>query len=655
MHDTDRAREALQWVDAGCQRTEWATIGMAAKDAGLDVDDFIAWSRGAANFQSERDCRDAWRSFKPGSVTAATLFAKAREAGWREQTNGRHHEAPKRPQEPRKADPKAERPRFDCAAVWRDSEPATADHPYIARKLGLPDGLRVVPAGSALRINRQSVAGWLAVPLYDGDELASLQFIGPDGGKLTAPGPMRGWFTVGGPIAPGATAYVCEGIGQAWSAHQATQAPAVVAFGLGRMKPTAQALADQGARVVLVADVGTEAKIEEAAKEIGCAWVAPPADLGKNGDLNDLHQRDGLQAVAALLSSAAEPERPSYAELANLDTDPPPPREWAVRDWLPRGTVTSLFGGGGIGKSLFVQQLATCIANGVQVLGQPVTMGPVLAFLCEDDNDEIRRRQAAILAHLGRSPEYSAAGLHIEGRAGLDNVLVTFGPDRKPTPGTFLAVLYRECERIRPVALILDNIAQLFGGLENDRHQVTVFANILTGIARRFDLAALLLGHIAKGPASEYSGSTAWEAAVRTRLWMERRDDGLIELHRRKANYAGQGSMLLEYRHGALAEVNPDDNAAAASLTLAQAERDVLAALDTLTARQVSTSQVPTATTYLPRLAEREKLLGSTTKDNAARALSALIDRGEILVGQPLGWKKADRHQATGLARRATE
>ncbi len=655
MLDTDRAREALQWVDAGCDRTEWARIGMAAKDAGLDVDDFIAWSRGAANFQSERDCRDAWRSFKPGSVTAATLFAKAREAGWREQTNGRHHEAPKRAQEPRKPEPKPERPPFDFAAVWRDSEPATAAHGYIARKLGLPEGLRVVPAGSALRINRQSVAGWLAVPLYDGDELASLQFIGPEVGKLTAPGPMRGWFTVGGPIAPGTTVHVCEGIGQAWSAHQATQLPAVVAFGLGRMKPTAQALADQGARVVLVADVGTEAKIEEAAKEIGCAWVAPPADLGKNGDLNDLHQRDGLQAVAALLSSAAEPERPSYAELANLDTDPPPPREWAVRDWLPRGTVTSLFGGGGIGKSLFVQQLATCIANGVQVLGQPVTMGPVLAFLCEDDNDEIRRRQAAILAHLGRSPAYSAEGLHIEGRAGLDNVLVTFGPDRKPAPGAFLAVLYRECERIRPVALILDNIAQLFGGLENDRHQVTVFANILTGIARRFDLAALLLGHIAKGPASEYSGSTAWEAAVRTRLWMERRDDGLIELHRRKANYAGQGSMLLEYRHGALVEVNPDDNAAAASLTLAQAERDVLAALDTLTARQVSTSQVPTATTYLPRLAEREKLLGSTTKDNAARALSALIDRGEILVGQPLGWKKADRHQATGLARRATE
>src|SRR5690606_28630127 len=82
MNDLERAREALRHLDAGCPRPEWAVIGMAAKDAGLDVDDFISWSRGAANFDSERDCRTAWRSFKRGSVTAATLFAKAIEAGW---------------------------------------------------------------------------------------------------------------------------------------------------------------------------------------------------------------------------------------------------------------------------------------------------------------------------------------------------------------------------------------------------------------------------------------------------------------------------------------------------------------------------------------------------------------------------------------------
>ena len=32
--------------------------------------------------------------------------------------------------------------------------------------------------------------------------------------------------------------------------------------------------------------------------------------------------------------------------------------------------------------------------------------------------------------------------------------------------------------------------------------------------------------------------------------------------------------------------------------------------------------------------------------------VSLSIDRGEILVGQPLGWRKADRHVATGLTRK---
>ena len=85
-----------------------------------------------------------------------------------------------------------------------------------------------------------------------------------------------------------------------------------------------------------------------------------------------------------------------------------------------------------------------------------------------------------------------------------------------------------------------------------------------------------------------------------------------------------------------------------------EAERKILSALEVFTARQIATSQAPNAQTYLPRLAERDGLLDGASGTIARRALSALIDRGEILVGQSLGWKKADRHPAMGLARRAT-
>ncbi len=349
---------------------------------------------------------------------------------------------------------------------------------------------------------------------------------------------------------------------------------------------------------------------------------------------------------------APVPAQPfAYVSLADLSENPPPEREWVWRPWFPRGTLVAGFGGAGIGKTLFAQQVGTCVGNGVPIFGQPVTQGPVIGLFGEDDPEELRRRQGDILAHLGRSPSYSSEGLHFEGRAGLENVLMTFGADRVPLYTPLMQQVHDECARLRPALVILDNIAQMFGGLENDRHQVTVFANALTGIAREFNCCVLLLGHVAKAEGSEYSGSTAWEAAVRTRLWLERRVDGLVELHRAKANYAARDSVLLEYQHGAFVQIDAT-SAATDSLVMAQAEIDLLAALDTLTARQVATSQAPTATTFLPKLAGKENLLNGTTVEVAARALAGLIDRGELLVGQPLGWKKADRHPAIGIARK---
>lgn len=342
---------------------------------------------------------------------------------------------------------------------------------------------------------------------------------------------------------------------------------------------------------------------------------------------------------------------PRYVDFATLDAEQPPEREWTVADWLPRGTVTTLFGAGGAGKSLLVQQVATHVANGIPIFEKAVSTGPVLGFLCEDDDDELRRRQRALLAHMGRSASMSSADLYLQGRAGQDNVIASFDARRKLQTTPFADMIEREIERLGPVLVVLDNIAQMYGGAENDRHQVTAFCNLLAGWARRYNCAVLLLGHVAKVTGSEFSGSTAWEAAVRTRLWLDRRPDGMVELHRKKANYAAQGSALLEYRYGAFAEVT-DATGAADSFAVAQAEADVLRALDTLTGRQIATSHNPNARTYLPRLAQRESLLNGTALPNACRALANLIDRGEIMATATLPWRTSTRHQAVGIARK---
>ena len=78
-----------------------------------------------------------------------------------------------------------------------------------------------------------------------------------------------------------------------------------------------------------------------------------------------------------------------------------PERQWLVRDWLPAGHATILYGDGGTGKSLLSQQLMTACATGTRWCGLDVTRCRVFALLCEDEEGELHRRQAAINAAMG--------------------------------------------------------------------------------------------------------------------------------------------------------------------------------------------------------------------------------------------------------------
>src|SRR5688500_8461627 len=109
---------------------------------------------------------------------------------------------------------------------------------------------------------------------------------------------------------------------------------------------------------------------------------------------------------------------------AQLGDGPVPARKWLVDSWIPSGGNVCLLGGdGGVGKSLLAQQLATAVATGTQWLGQPVLSGPVLYVSCEDDRDELHRRQAAINARQGVAWR-QLENLHFVDRVGRDNSIV---------------------------------------------------------------------------------------------------------------------------------------------------------------------------------------------------------------------------------------
>ena len=80
----------------------------------------------------------------------------------------------------------------------------------------------------------------------------------------------------------------------------------------------------------------------------------------------------------------------------SLNGKPMPERRWIVPDWVPHGHTTILSGDGGVGKSLLAMQLLTACATGGEWLGERVMKCKAVGIFCEDDSDEIHRRQAAI-------------------------------------------------------------------------------------------------------------------------------------------------------------------------------------------------------------------------------------------------------------------
>ncbi|EHP42311.1 hypothetical protein OR16_15319 [Cupriavidus basilensis OR16] len=296
--DIDRARAALWALDAGVDRREWVRIGCAAKAAGLTFEDFNDWSATAGNYGGQGDTSDAWKSFKrDGGVNAGTLFHLAREAGWADPASDH-----KPQRDARRAAPLRE--------WWERGPAATADHGYITRKHGTPDGLRLVswPLQGWAAFKGRCLEGWLMVPVRaPSGELASIQFIGPNGGeKLNAFGcSMAGTFTVG-TLEHGAPAYIIEGIGHAWSVNAVTGSAAVVSFGASNIEKATAAIKRAGAKPIIVPDRGKEREAAAAAARHGCAYAVLPADLADGNDVNDLHLERGADAVLAVLKQAVE-------------------------------------------------------------------------------------------------------------------------------------------------------------------------------------------------------------------------------------------------------------------------------------------------------------------------------------------------------------
>lgn len=333
MTDVERATSALLSIDPGCGREEWVRIGMAAKAAGLSFDVFHDWCKPAANYVNEKDCLSAWKSFnEAGGITAASLFDKAIKEGWKapaKASNKNTYASALKVVKPVQK-PAITTESTKAIKVWELCEPAPHDHPYLTKKRGVPDGLRIYPHDApVLRIMGQNVGGYLAVPCWADGMLQTIQFIPGEGKKLNLSDAQYGvGFFVVGDVAADARIHVVEGIGQAWAVYGTTGAAAAVCFGFSRMRTVAAQLRAQypSSDIILVPDRAKEEQVATIAAAIGCKWCELPADLTvpANYDVNDYAQDYGTEALEVVLNALHGVHAAASPSASNIVTFPVP-------------------------------------------------------------------------------------------------------------------------------------------------------------------------------------------------------------------------------------------------------------------------------------------------------------------------------------------
>lgn len=352
-------------------------------------------------------------------------------------------------------------------------------------------------------------------------------------------------------------------------------------------------------------------------------------------------------------------------DLAALAKTRAQPVQFAIERFAPLGEVTLFTGPGSSGKSLLAQQLCTASAAGRQCLGLDVIAAPSLYITCEDAEDHLHYRQERLCEALGVDMAALADKLHLVSLRGkLDNELEGKDDDGNYAPSDAFRRIEETVLSIGAKIVALDNVAHLFAGNENDRHDVTRFVNLLNRLAKSTGAAILLIGHPNKS-GDNYSGSTAWLNAVRSQVWLDREQDedgGVHDPDKRvmsvgKANYTRQGEQI-SFRWHNWAFVLDDDLPADTraeidqAIRIAGANAAFLACLDLRNAQERPVSDSPASRTF----AAKEFALMPEAKGFKRADLEAAMDRlfrlGEIEIGVVCRTGRKDR---TGLRRKCAD
>lgn len=353
---------------------------------------------------------------------------------------------------------------------------------------------------------------------------------------------------------------------------------------------------------------------------------------------------NGARQLDVSVFTGSEPEKYEWTSVADLKNKPIKPREWVVRDWIPRGQPTLLYGDGGTGKSLVAMQLQIAVALGQPWFGLQTTQGKSQYISAEDDEDELARRFSDILAFSFIKYEHVRPAEFLS-LAGLNALFADMHPSsqRMVATGLFREVQAR-IERDRPVLVIVDTLADVYPADENNRALVRQFVQMLRKPAIEYNCAIVVLAHPSLSGMSSgrnTSGSTAWNNSVRSRISFIRDDEDhdkrILKLD--KANYGRIGAELcLHYQDGAFVH-DPASSALDFRAAADKAKRVFLELLEECL-RNGQNVNANGSSTYAPSVFAKHANSERVTKASFKTAMQGLLAEGVI---ESEKWGRATR------------
>lgn len=319
---------------------------------------------------------------------------------------------------------------------------------------------------------------------------------------------------------------------------------------------------------------------------------------------------------------------------------PIPERKWFVPGLIPSRVVTLLSGDGGAGKSLLALQIGMATALDCEAWKDVKPCpGQCLYVGAEDEADEFHRRMADILEGYGHSFSDLKGSFRLVPLAERDALLMIENRGKMvATP--LLQQLIDEITAFKPSLIVLDTAVDLYGGDEIKRAQVKQFVGAFHRLAIQLDCAVLLLSHPSvQGMQSGtgLSGSTAWNGAVRSRLYLTEATDKDADRNARvlttmKANFGPKGGKIgLRWDRGRFVLDDGTQDNQARTLLNNRIDGIFLELLSKLT-RQGQNLSPNASQSHAPRVMANHSDAKGLSKKQLAAAQQRLLDAGKIQI-----------------------